>query len=157
MRALTRSQMIRAIYALSLIVYLGWLYKYLLTPTIPSFGHRRPYNFVPFKTIAENLSDSGTPLKHRMIQLFGNLSVMAPVGLYLILFKSRRKILHTFLFSLCMSLGVEAYQYLAWTWRVADIDDVLCNSGGAVFVIWLYTLNEGRIARISTLANPASH
>jgi len=148
--------MIRAIYALGLIVYLGLLYKYLLTPTIPSLGHPRHYNFVPFKTIAENLSDSGTPLKHRMIQLFGNLSVMVPIGLYLILFNSRRKIFHTLLFSLCMSLGVEFYQYFAWTWRVADIDDVLCNSGGAIFVIWIYTLNEGRIARVLKLDHKVS-
>ena len=156
MLALIRSQMIRAIFALSLIIYLGLLYKYLLTPTTPSFGHHRPYNFVPSKTIIENLSDSGTPLNHRMIQLFGNLSVMVPIGLYLILFNSRRKIFHTFLFSLCLSLGVESYQYLAWTWRVADIDDVLCNSGGAVFVIWIYTLNEGRIARVLKLEDTVS-
>ena len=148
--------MAKAIYALSLIVYLGLLYKYLLTPTIPSFDHRRPYNFVPFKTIAENLSDSGTPLKHRMIQLFGNLSVMAPIGLYMILFNIRRKIFYTFLFSLCISIGVESYQYLAWTWRVADLDDVLCNSGGAIFVIWIHTLYEGRIARVLKLEDKVS-
>ena len=81
---------------------------------------------------------------------------MVPIGLYLILFNSRRKIFHTFLFSLCLSLGVESYQYLAWTWRVADIDDVLCNSGGAVFVIWIYTLNEGRIARVLKLEDTVS-
>lgn len=148
--------MIRVTYALCLVIYLGLLYKYLLTPTVPPFGHRRPFNFVPFRTIAKYLSDSGTPLKHRMIQLFGNLLVMVPIGLYLILSKSRRKILYTFLFSFCLSIGVEAYQYLAWTWRVADIDDVLCNSGGAVIVIWIYTLTEGRIARLSKLQDKAS-
>ena len=135
---MTRSRIKKALVGLSLLVYLGLLYKYLLTPAIPSFGHTRPYNLVPFRTITENLSDSGTPLKTRMIQLFGNLLVMVPIAWYLILFNSRRKLFYTFLLSLSLSLGVETYQYFAWTFRVADIDDVICNTGGAVFAIWIY-------------------
>ena len=137
---MTGSRMKKALVGLSLIVYLGLLYKYLLTPAIPSLGQPRPYNLVPFRTITENLSDSGTPLKNRMIQLFGNLSVMVPIAWYLILSNNRSKLFYTFLLSLCVSLGVETYQYFAWTFRVADIDDVICNTGGAVFAIWIYRL-----------------
>ena len=43
---------------------------------------------------------------------------------------------------------MESYQHLAETWRVVDKDDLLCNSGGAVFAIWIYTFNENRIARL---------
>ena len=141
---MTGSRMKKALVGLSLIVYLGLLYKYLLTPAIPSLGQPRPYNLVPFRTITENLSDSGTPLKNRMIQLFGNLSVMVPIAWYLILFNSPRKLFYTFLLSLSLSLGVETYQYFGWTFRVADIDDVLCNTGGAVFAMWIYRLYANR-------------
>lgn len=141
---MTRWRIKKALVGLSLLVYLGLLYKYLLTPALSPFKHQRPYNFVPFRTITEDLSDSGTPLKNRMTQLFGNLLVMVPIAWYLILFNSRRKLFYTFLLSLSASLGVETYQYFAWTFRVADIDDVLCNTGGAVFAMWIYRWHANR-------------
>jgi len=149
---MTRSRIKKALVGLSLLVYLGLLYKYLLTPAITPFTSQRAYNLVPFRTITEELSDSGTPLKNRMTQLFGNLLVMVPIIWYLILFNSRRKLFYTFLLSLTASLGVETYQYFAWTFRVADIDDVLCNTGGAVFVMWIYRLYSNRRPRSSSFS-----
>jgi glycopeptide antibiotics resistance protein len=67
------------------IFYFDLLYKYLLTPTVPSFNHVRPINLVPFRTIAQNLTDGGTPLSHRAYELIGNILMMAPIGVFLAL------------------------------------------------------------------------
>lgn len=114
------------------LIYFGLLYKYLLTPTVPSFDHVRPVNSMPFRTIAQNLTDGGTPLSHRAYELIGNILVMAPIGIFLALKMRKFRIWPVAVIGIGTSTAFEITQYLRWTWRVADIDDVICNSLGAI-------------------------
>jgi len=113
------------------IIYCGLLYKYLLTPTVPSFNHVRPVNLVPFRTIAQNLTDSGTPISHREYELIGNILVLAPIGALIALKMRRFRVWPVMIIGVGISTAFEITQYLRWTWRVADVDDVICNSSGA--------------------------
>jgi glycopeptide antibiotics resistance protein len=126
------------------IVYFGLLYKLLLTPTIPTFNHVRPVNLIPFTTITQNLTDSGTPLQHRAYELFGNLAVLTPIGIYLAFVRSKFSFWPVLAIGIGLSTSIEITQYLNWTWRVADIDDVICNASGALiaYVIVAYTLHR---------------
>ena len=128
------------------IIYFGLLYKYLLTPTVPSFNHVRPINLVPFRTISQNLTDGGTPLSHRAYELIGNILVMAPIGVLLAVKMRTFRIWPVALLVISTSSAFELTQYLRWTWRVADIDDVICNSLGAIaaYLISAYLLHLHR-------------
>ena len=96
------------------IIYCGLLYKYLLTPTVPSFNHVRPVNLVPFRTIAQNLTDSGTPISHREYELIGNMLVMAPIGAFLALKMRKFSVLPVTLFTVGISIAFEITQYMSW-------------------------------------------
>ncbi len=113
------------------ISYFGLLFKYLLSPTVPSFNHLRPINLVPFRTIAQNLTDGGTPISHRAYELIGNSLVLAPIGTFLALKMKRFRVWPVMIIGVGISTAFEITQYLRWTWRVADVDDVICNSSGA--------------------------
>ncbi|HUW77775.1 MAG TPA: VanZ family protein [Candidatus Nanopelagicaceae bacterium] len=126
------------------IIYLGLLYKLLLTPTIATFNHVRRVNLIPFKTITENLTDTGTPFQHRAYELLGNLAVLTPIGIYLAFVRRKFSIWPVLGIGIGMSSSVEITQYLNWTWRVADVDDVICNASGALiaYVFVAYTLHR---------------
>jgi len=131
------------------IIYFGLLYKYLLTPTVPSFNHVRPFNLVPFRTIVQNLTDSGTPISHREYELIGNSLVLAPIGTFLALKMKRFRVWPVVIIGVGISTAFEVTQYLRWTWRVADVDDVICNSSGAIaaylitaFFLYRYRPNQ---------------
>ena len=128
------------------IIYLGLLCKYLLTPTVPSFNHVRPFNLMPFRTIAQNLIDGGTPIGHRAYELIGNFLVLAPIGTFLALKMKRFRVWPVVIIGLGISTAVEILQYLLWTWRVADVDDVICNSSGATaaYLITAFVLHRYR-------------
>jgi glycopeptide antibiotics resistance protein len=126
------------------ILYFGWLYKLLLTPASGALNHVRPFNLIPFKTITENLTDANTPLQHRMYELFGNLAVLAPIGIYLAFVRHQFRILPVLAIGIGLSTSVEITQYLASTGRVADIDDVICNASGTLiaYAIAAYALHR---------------
>ena len=114
------------------IVYFGLLYKLLLTPGGATVDHVRPVNLIPFKTIIENLTNTDTPLEHRMYELFGNLAVLTPIGIYLAFVRRKFSIWPVLGIGIGLSTAIETTQYLGWTWRVADVDDVICNASGAL-------------------------
>jgi glycopeptide antibiotics resistance protein len=126
------------------ILYFGLLYKLLLTPASGAVNHVRPFNLIPFKTITQNLTDPNSPLQHRMYELFGNLAVLAPIGIYLALVRHQFRILPVLAIGIGLSTSVEITQYLAWTGRVADIDDVICNASGMLiaYAIVAYALHR---------------
>lgn len=112
-------------------LYAQRLYQYLLEPVVHFRGETRPLNLVPFKTIYGYLTDSGTPLEHRIYEIAGNLLVFAPVALLLALALRRFKVWPILLVSFGSSLTVETLQYALATGRSADVDDVICNVSGA--------------------------
>ena len=135
------------------IIYLGLLYKLLLTPTVPSINHIRPFNLIPFRTITQNLTDGGTPLRHRAYELIGNILVLTPIGVFLAFVMSKFNIWLVILVGVDFSGVIEITQYLRWTWRVADVDDVICNSAGVLvsYVIVAYVLNHYKPKRFPSL------
>lgn len=128
------------------ISYFGLLYKYLLTPTVPSFNHVRPVNLVPFRTIVQILTDSGTPISHRAYELMGNILVLAPLGVFLALKMWKFSVWPVALIAVGISTAFEITQYLSWSWRVADVDDVICNSSGAIatYLITAFVMHRYR-------------
>lgn len=96
------------------IIYFGLLYKYLLTPTVPSFDRVRPFNLVPFRTIAQNLIDGGTPIGHRAYELIGNILVFAPIGTFLALKMRKFSVLPVTLIAVGISIAFEITQYMSW-------------------------------------------
>jgi glycopeptide antibiotics resistance protein len=148
------------------IVYFGLLYKLLLTPAGGTVDHLRPFNLVPFKTITENLTKTPTPIQHRMYEFFGNLAVLAPIGIYLAFVRHQFSIWPVLAMGIGLSTSIEITQYLNWTWRVSDIDDVICNASGALiaYVIVAYILHRcdskrfpsPRRLRDTDVANPLS-
>jgi glycopeptide antibiotics resistance protein len=126
------------------IIYFALLYKLLLTPASATVNHVRPFNLIPFKTITQNLMQSGTPLQHRAYELLGNLAVLTPIGIYLAFVRHKFSIWPVLIIGIGLSSSIEITQYLNWTWRVADLDDVICNSSGALiaYMIVAYTLHR---------------
>jgi glycopeptide antibiotics resistance protein len=111
---------------------------------LPSINHIRPFNLIPFKTITQNFTDGGTPLQHRAYELIGNTLVLTPIGVFLAFVMRKFSIWPVIFAGVSISTAVEITQYLRWTWRVADVDDVICNSVGALvsYVIVAYVLNH---------------
>ncbi|TRZ38075.1 VanZ family protein [Niallia circulans] len=85
-------------------------------------------NMIPF-TFLSNFS---------AYQSFGNLLLLLPLGLYVPLLSKRMKsIKRVFLVGILSSLGIELTQFVismlaGYTYRQADIDDVILNTLGAV-------------------------
>jgi len=140
------------------IIYFGLLYKFLLTPTVPSFNHLRPVNLVPFRTIAQNLTDGGTPISHRALELVGNILVLAPIGAFFALKMRRFRLWLVTIIGVGVSAAFEITQYLRWTWRVADVDDVICNSSGAIstYLITAFFLHHFRPIKYPSLRRSES-
>jgi glycopeptide antibiotics resistance protein len=122
-------------------IYLQRCYQYLLASSLPpNFNNERPFNLVPFRTIWGYLTDVVTPLDNRIYELAGNFLLFAPIALLLALSLRRFKVWPILALSLGLSIAVETLQYTLYTYRVADIDDVICNTSGAVFSYVLIAL-----------------
>ncbi|HUW78998.1 MAG TPA: VanZ family protein [Candidatus Nanopelagicaceae bacterium] len=126
------------------IIYFALLYKLLLTPAGGTVDQVRPFNLIPFKTITQNLMQSGTPRQHRAYELLGNLAVLTPIGIFLAFVRRKFSIWPVLIIGIGLSGSIEITQYLNWTWRVADIDDVICNTSGALiaYMIVAYILRR---------------
>lgn len=116
------------------MIYAQRLYQYLLSTAAAPYGNERPVNIVPLRTISEYFTSSTTPLEHRVYECAGNLLVFAPIAVVLALTMRPARIWPIFTIGFFLSTSVEILQYSLRTWRSADIDDVVCNTGGAVLV-----------------------
>ena len=116
----------------AILAYLGFLYSLVLVPTVPAFGHVRPFNLVPFRTIVAQLTDPNVPFSHRAYELVGNVLLMTPFGALLALTRRRLSLVAVALVSAGLASTIEILQYVLRTWRVADIDDVILNTSGAI-------------------------
>ena len=108
---------------------------------------------MPFKTITQNLRNGGTPLQHRAYELIGNILVLTPIGVFLAFVMRKFNIWLVIFVGVGFSGAIEVTQYLRWTWRVADVDDVICNSAGLLvsYVIVGYVLNRYKPQRFPSL------
>ena len=96
---------------------------------------------IPFKTIFgffKGLADKTVSLRAFVINIFGNILVFAPFGVFLpLIFKAQRKLSRFLLTVIFIVLSIETLQFLLLT-GYSDIDDLILNTLGAcaAFVIF---------------------
>jgi glycopeptide antibiotics resistance protein len=120
----------RAAAALALGIWLAFGLLLTLQPIEPPPGLIVEPNFVPFRTLAIYLDNTGSPFW--MGQLIGNLLLLLPLGLLgPIAIPAMNGWLRVFLVACLASLAIEAAQLWIPN-RMADVDDVLLNVSGAL-------------------------
>ena len=108
-----------------LAIYLG----FILDITLLHFQGKPGVNLVPFQAIIRDVREGG---RNFVVNVLGNLGVFVPLGLAIPILRERpTRAWHVALIGFVLSLGIELAQY-ALGRRVADIDDVLMNTTGAV-------------------------
>lgn len=104
-------------------------------------------NFIPFKTIVFYLNGDRVNLDVSVNNLVGNLILLLPLGLLLpFMFKRCQKLSSVVAIAFITSLLIEVIQFVLQI-GMADIDDVILNSLGAIlgyifykFIMWSLTL-----------------
>jgi len=133
------------IISLSTVLFLGFAYRH--PEHITSAGDR--VNLVPFKEIAACLSglrDGTVSTGSALVNIGGNLLAFAPMGFFIpVLFGNKIRNIGSFtLLMIIIVSAVELAQFITRT-GVADIDDVILNTSGAVIV---YLLRRTRLKNI---------
>ena len=90
---------------------------------------KAPRNFVPFRTIGENIARGGPEF---VVNVLGNLAAFVPMGwLPPSLLGDRCSAAKVAGWSLATSLLIEVLQGLS-RWRVADVDDLILNTASGL-------------------------
>lgn len=99
----------------------------------------RSVSLVPFRSIAEYLSDEILRRSFALGNLLGNVVLFVPLGGYLTLFNRDKRIFTNVLWIVLISAAAEALQYL---FRVGatDIDDVILNGLGGFIGVAAYRI-----------------
>lgn len=97
----------------------------------------RSVSLVPFRSIAEYLSDDVLRRSFALSNLLGNIVLFIPLGGYLTLFNRNKRVYTNVLRILVISAAAEVLQYL---FRVGatDIDDVILNGLGGFLGVAAY-------------------
>jgi len=113
----------------------------------------RSVNLVPFETVLQYLRFSeNMPFLRWFSNIFGNMLVFVPLGLYLpAALPAMRRFVRTLAAVVFVSVSLEALQYLLGTGST-DIDDVWLNAAGGSVGYLLYVI----VARVSTGRVPAA-
>ena len=116
-------------------------------------------NFIPFKSIAEgiNVYDG---IRYRLIddQVWGNVVIFVPAGIYLMVLNKKSSILKALLTIFFISLSIEIIQYV-FRIGASDIDDIILNCLGGGIGILIYLLLEKlfktkeKIKKVITIAS----
>jgi glycopeptide antibiotics resistance protein len=113
----------------------------------------RAVNLIPFETILTYLRfRENMPFLRWFSNIFGNMLVFVPLGLYLpAALPAMRRFARTLAAVVLVSASLEALQYLLGTGST-DIDDVWLNAAGGSLGYALYVI----VARVSTRRIPAA-
>ena len=120
-----------------LVYYLLIMAQLLLLRVVMDHGH---INLVPFDTISRGIvfyESSRTP--YIDIQVWANVFVFVPAGLYLMSLIKKHSILKSLLIVFLSSLSVEILQY-TFKVGICDIDDLILNCLGGMIGILIYCL-----------------
>lgn len=117
----------------------------------------RDFNFVPFHTISNYLF-GGFDVSWSVASsnVFGNILVFIPLGIYFHVFKRNMKVSRSLLSIFLISLSVEIIQYVFGI-GASDIDDIILNFCGGAIGILLYKLlylvlkNANRVKTVITI------
>ena len=119
-----------------LIFYLLLLFEVLIWRG--GQGYRTGINLIPFRSIAEGINHFDGIRYHLVdMQVWGNVLMFIPAGIYLMLLRTKRSMPKTFLTIFIFSLTVEIIQFI-FGLGASDIDDVILNSLGGVIGIIIY-------------------
>ena len=93
-------------------------------------------NLIPFYSIKEYLFSSSAAIKKFALgNVVGNIVIFIPLGTYLSLFKSNKRVITNLLFIFIVSLFIEIIQGLIGI-GASDIDDIILNClGGLVGIL----------------------
>lgn len=111
-------------------------------------------NFVPFSSILGAFRDG---IGYFALQVGGNLALLVPLGLcFPALFPSFRCLRRSFSVILLTALSIEVAQYvvsamIGYTYRQADVDDIILNVAGGLIGYGLFCLVSWVIARVSAV------
>ncbi len=97
----------------------------------------RSLNLIPFATILSYWNQGGANSVD--VNLWGNIILFIPLGIYLPLFSGNKKIFKTIGWIGLISLAVELAQYVLAI-GAGDIDDIILNILGGMIGILLYRL-----------------
>lgn len=97
-------------------------FSFLSAPKALFYFHGVPFNAIPFQGFSP--------------EFFLNIVMTFPLGIYIYLFNYRTPFERAILYGLCFSLFIEVNQFV-WDYfldlqRLADIDDLITNTLGAV-------------------------
>ncbi|MEY2398420.1 MAG: hypothetical protein QOJ00_1594 [Actinomycetota bacterium] len=117
---------------------------YLFTQRSPYQGHGRVLDLSPFSDVkAARYSD------HRRDLVLANIALFVPLGVAMAW--RRVRFSSAFLWGIGLSVAAETMQYVAGHGRIAQIDDVVFNTGGAVvgwilgaIAVWVLALESER-------------
>ncbi|MFC5447475.1 VanZ family protein [Paenibacillus aestuarii] len=117
----------------------------------------RSINLIPFYTIREYIFSNSAAIKNfSFANVVGNIVIFIPLGTYLSLFKSDKRVITNLLFIFIVSVFVEIIQGLLGI-GASDIDDIILNGlGGLVgilgYKVLLFILrNEKRVSAAITI------
>ena len=134
--------------ALNFIFYaIAFLYLFLMLDLLFRFNivtgaldSSRSYNLIPFATISRYLGSGAQAMTPKAIQnVFGNIAVFIPCGLYLQVFLKNKVFGRSFLVLISMGASIEIIQMLLGV-GVCDIDDLILNCLGGIIGILLYKI-----------------
>ena len=124
------------IVAVLYITMFAWNYGASLGPDGPGGRH---YNLIPFRSIYRIgvfSPDVIDPIKI----LIGNVLLFVPFGFFVpYLLKKLRSLWKVIVISVLFSLSIELYQF-SFTFRVADVDDLILNTAGAIIGYGCYRI-----------------
>jgi Glycopeptide antibiotics resistance protein len=100
----------------------------------------RSLNLIPLHTIWGYLSGNiSVPASIAMDNVFGNIVVFAPYGLYIQVIRKDKRVKISFLQILLTSAVIEIIQF-SFNLGAADIDDIILNCLGGLIGIFLYRI-----------------
>lgn len=114
----------------------------------------RSINLIPFHSIKEYIfSNSATIKKFAFSNVVGNIVIFIPLGTYLSLLKSNKRVITNPLFIFIVSLFIEIIQGLLGI-GAADIDDIILNCLGGLagilgYKFLLFILRDEKKVRVA--------
>lgn len=134
-----------ALYA-PMILYLGFIILFLVTrfillSLITANANMNPqrfprqYNLTPFATITTYINSGNQ--KFSFLDVIGNILLFVPMGIYIHLLNTKKRIWLSAILSLLSTAIIEITQYLLATGSF-DIDDILMNFIGAFIGVILF-------------------
>jgi glycopeptide antibiotics resistance protein len=140
-RKMDRLKSLKVFLMIMYLVFIGY-FGFISKIAGRTQSHKNKLNLIPFNTVLQYFSFTDmSDLLDFIINIFGNLIVFMPVGMFIQVFFGNRiwssRISYVLIIGFLFSLGVESTQ-LIMSVGVFDVDDLLLNTVGALIGWYLY-------------------